>query len=216
MNISTIEQTRDTLYIRTSALVLARYYPVKLQIPQSVYLSILSVYLFIYLSVLSLSICLFICLSYLFAYLSIYLSIYLSVCRVSFICLSYLSVYLCICLSVCRVSEEECDEDFLPSPMSRYRQLLFASLKFCLAILTSLGIENQDCGNQVSRLGCQTTWHEKTDLSHICILNILLYFSLKCLKSCILIEMSTHDEDFIYFKNDFKSFITMNFKWWLL
>lgn len=48
-----------------------------------------------------------------------------------------------------RVSEEECDEDFLPSPMSRYRQLLFASLKFCLAILTSLGIENQDCGNQV-------------------------------------------------------------------
>lgn len=75
MNISTIEQTRDTLYIRTSALVLARYYPVKLQIPQSVYLSILSVYLFIYLSVLSLSISI---------YLSI-LSVYLSVCL--FICL---------------------------------------------------------------------------------------------------------------------------------
>lgn len=151
----------------------------------------------------SLFICLFICLSYL------YLSL--------FICLSIcLSIYLFVYLSVCRVSEEECDEDFLPSPMSRYRQLLFASLKFCLAILTSLGIENQDCGNQVSRLGCQTTWQEKTDLSHICILNILLYFSLKCLKSCILIEMSTHDEDFIYFKNDFKSFITMNFKWWLL
>lgn len=202
MNISTIEQTRDTLYIRTSALVLARYYPVKLQIPQSVCLSVYP---------LCLSICLFICLSYLYLYLSVYpIFIYLS------IYLSILSVCLFICLSVCRVSEEECDEDFLPSPMSRYRQLLFASLKFCLAILTSLGIENQDCGNQVSSLGCQTTWHEKTDLSHICILNILLYFSLKCLKSCILIEMSTHDEDFIYFKNDFKSFITMNFKWWLL
>lgn len=198
MNISTIEQTRDTLYIRTSALVLARYYPVKLQIPQSVCLSVYP---------LCLSICLFICLSYLYLYLSVYpIFIYLS------IYLSILSVCLFICLSVCRVLEEECDEDFLPSPMSRYRQLLFASLKFCLAILTSLGIENQDCGNQVSRLGCQTTWHEKTDLSHICILNILLYFSLKCLKSCILIEMSTHDEDFIYFKNDFKSFITMNFK----
>lgn len=206
MNISTIEQTRDTLYIRTSALVLARYYPVKLQIPQSVCLSVyplcLSICLFIYLSYLYLS--LFICLSYL--YLSFYLSVY-PIC---------LSIYLSVCLSVCRVSEEECDEDFLPSPMSRYRQLLFASLKFCLAILTSLGIENQDCGNQVSSLGCQTTWHEKTDLSHICILNILLYFSLKCLKSCILIEMSTHDEDFIYLKNDFKSFISMNFKWWLL
>ncbi|XP_061177614.1 nuclear pore complex protein Nup205-like isoform X2 [Saccostrea echinata] len=41
------------------------------------------------------------------------------------------------------------EEDFLPSPMARYRQLLFAALKFCLAMLTSLGIENQDCGNQV-------------------------------------------------------------------
>ncbi|XP_056015581.1 nuclear pore complex protein Nup205-like isoform X3 [Ostrea edulis] len=41
------------------------------------------------------------------------------------------------------------EEDFLPSPMARYRQLLFSALKFCLAMLTSLGIENQDCGNQV-------------------------------------------------------------------
>lgn len=164
----------------------------------SVYLSILSVYLSVYISIYPIFIYLYLSVYPIFIYLSIYLSI--------------LSVCLFICLSVCRVSEEECDEDFLPSPMSRYRQLLFASLKFCLAILTSLGIENQDCGNQVSSLGCQTTWHEKTDLSHICILNILLYFSLKCLKSCILIEMSTHDEDFIYFKNDFKSYITMNFK----
>lgn len=155
----------------------------------SVYLSILSVYLSVYISIYPI---------FIYLYLSVY-----PIC---------LSIYLFVYLSVCRVSEEECDEDFLPSPMSRYRQLLFASLKFCLAILTSLGIENQDCGNQVSSLGCQTTWHEKTDLSHICILNILLYFSLKCLKSCILIEMSTHDEDFIYLKNDFKSFISMNFK----
>lgn len=113
----------------------------------SVYLSILSVYLSVYLSIYPIFIYLYLSVYPIFIYLSIYLSI--------------LSVCLFICLSVCRVSEEECDEDFLPSPMSRYRQLLFASLKFCLAILTSLGIENQDCGNQVSRLGCQTTWHEK-------------------------------------------------------
>lgn len=99
--------------------------------------------------------------------------VYLSVCCL-FLCLS---LYLSVCLSVCRVSEEECDEDFLPSPMSRYRQLLFASLKFCLAILTSLGIENQDCGNQVSRLRCKMlgaktgeqtrvsdSWHENLKL----------------------------------------------------
>lgn len=88
MNISAIEQTRDTLYIRTSALVLARYYPVKLQIPQSVCLSVyplcLSICLFIYLSYLYLS--LFICLSYL--YLSVYLSVY-PIC---------LSIYLSVCL----------------------------------------------------------------------------------------------------------------------
>lgn len=97
------------------------------------------------------SICLFICLSFLF------------VCRVAeeecvyfYVCLPvYHFIYLFVYLFVCRVSEEECDEDFLPSPMSRYRQLLFASLKFCLAVLTSLGIENQDCGNQVSRLRCK-------------------------------------------------------------
>lgn len=99
--------------------------------------------------------------------------VYLSVCCL-FLCLS---LYLSVCLSVCRVSEEECDEDFLPSPMSRYRQLLFASLKFCLAVLTSLGIENQDCGNQVSRLRCKMlsgktgeqtqvsdSWHENLKL----------------------------------------------------
>lgn len=124
------------------------------------------------------SVCLFICLSYVclqdgrgrvcLFYVCL-LSIYLSVV--------YFYVCLCIYLSVCRVSEEECDEDFLPSPMSRYRQLLFASLKFCLAILTSLGIENQDCGNQVSRLRCKMlgaktgeqtrvsdSWHENLKL----------------------------------------------------
>lgn len=143
-----------------------------------------------------------ICVSYLFVCkvlleecvcLSVYLSVYpMFVCRMAeeecvysmsvcclFICLLSISmsVSVFICLSVCRVSEEECDEDFLPSPMSRYRQLLFASLKFCLAILTSLGIENQDCGNQVSRLRCKMlgaktgeqtrvsdSWHENLKL----------------------------------------------------
>lgn len=146
---------------------------------------------------LSLSICvsyLFVCkvLSEECVCLSVYLSVYpMFVCRMaeeecvysmSVCCLFNLSVvyfYVCLCiyLSVCRVSEEECDEDFLPSPMSRYRQLLFASLKFCLAILTSLGIENQDCGNQVSRLRCKMlgaktgeqtrvsdSWHENLKL----------------------------------------------------
>ena len=41
-------------------------------------------------------------------------------------------------------------DGFEPSPLARYRQLLFACLKLCLAILTSCGIENQDAGNQVS------------------------------------------------------------------
>ncbi|OWF55575.1 nuclear pore complex protein Nup205-like [Mizuhopecten yessoensis] len=40
-------------------------------------------------------------------------------------------------------------EEFIPSPMARYQHVLFASLKLCLALLTSLGIENQDAGNQV-------------------------------------------------------------------
>ncbi|CAG2238144.1 NUP192 [Mytilus edulis] len=40
-------------------------------------------------------------------------------------------------------------DEFIPSPMARYRLLLFACLKLCLAILTSCGIENQDAGNQV-------------------------------------------------------------------
>lgn len=153
------------------------------------------------------------------------------VCLLS-IYLSVVSFYVCLCiyLSVCRVSEEECDEDFLPSPMSRYRQLLFASLKFCLAILTSLGIENQDCGNQVSRLRCKMlgaktgeqtrvsdSWHEnlklRTESSHIFfIYNILIFFSLKFLISCFFVRMFTHDEDFIYFKNNCKSFINVNFK----
>lgn len=138
-----------------------------------------------------------ICVSYLFVCkvlleecvcLSVYLSVYpfcLSVGwqrrSVSISMSVCLSIILFICLFVyffvCRVSEEECDEDFLPSPMSRYRQLLFASLKFCLAVLTSLGIENQDCGNQVSRLRCKMlsgktgeqtqvsdSWHENLKL----------------------------------------------------
>lgn len=77
--------------------------------------------------------------------------VYLFVCCL-FLCLF---LYLFVCLFVCRVSEEECDEDFLFSFMFRYRQLLFVFFKFCLAILIFLGIENQDCGNQVSRFRCK-------------------------------------------------------------
>ncbi|XP_021353761.1 uncharacterized protein LOC110450526 [Mizuhopecten yessoensis] len=38
-------------------------------------------------------------------------------------------------------------EEVIPSPMARYEHVLFASLKLCLALHTSLGIENQDAGN---------------------------------------------------------------------
>lgn len=101
MNISTIEQTRDTLYIRTSALVLARYYPVKLQIPQSVCLSVYPLCLSVYLSVCPIFIYLYLSVYPIFIYLSIYLSI-LSVCLS--ICLSiYLSVG-CRRRSVMRIS----------------------------------------------------------------------------------------------------------------
>lgn len=123
---------------------------------------------------------LFICVFYLFVCkvlleecvcLFVYLFVYfMFVCRVVeeecvycmfvcclFICLLFIFmfVFVFICLFVCRVSEEECDEDFLFSFMFRYRQLLFVFFKFCLAILIFLGIENQDCGNQVSRFRCK-------------------------------------------------------------
>ena len=41
------------------------------------------------------------------------------------------------------------EDEFLPDPISRYRHLLFAALKFCLAVLTSLGVENTEAGIQV-------------------------------------------------------------------
>ena len=41
------------------------------------------------------------------------------------------------------------EDEFLPDPISRYRHLLFAALKFCLAVLTSLGVENTEAGLQV-------------------------------------------------------------------
>ena len=41
------------------------------------------------------------------------------------------------------------DDEFIPNPMARYRQLLFAALKLCQALMTSLGVENLDAGNQV-------------------------------------------------------------------
>ena len=41
------------------------------------------------------------------------------------------------------------DTSFLPDPASRYRHLLFTTLRFCLAVLTSLGVENMEAGTQV-------------------------------------------------------------------
>ncbi|XP_045195259.2 nuclear pore complex protein Nup205-like [Mercenaria mercenaria] len=41
------------------------------------------------------------------------------------------------------------NDAFLPDPVSRYRHLLFTSLRFCLALLTSLGVENREAGIQV-------------------------------------------------------------------
>ncbi len=40
-------------------------------------------------------------------------------------------------------------DEFIPSPMTRYRILLFAALKLSSAILTSLGLENKDVAAQV-------------------------------------------------------------------
>ncbi|XP_046581767.1 nuclear pore complex protein Nup205-like [Haliotis rubra] len=45
--------------------------------------------------------------------------------------------------------EDMSGDEFIPSPMARYRILLFAALNLCLAILTSLGLENKDVAAQV-------------------------------------------------------------------
>ncbi|BFZ24882.1 hypothetical protein BsWGS_27921 [Bradybaena similaris] len=44
------------------------------------------------------------------------------------------------------------EDDLLPSPLTRYRLLLFSVLRFCLAVLTSLGGENQEAATQVMLL----------------------------------------------------------------
>ncbi|CAG5133814.1 unnamed protein product [Candidula unifasciata] len=49
-----------------------------------------------------------------------------------------------------RMSDD--DDDLLPSPLSRYRLLLFSVLRFCLAMLTSLGGDNQEAATQVMLL----------------------------------------------------------------
>ncbi|KAJ8314739.1 hypothetical protein KUTeg_006889 [Tegillarca granosa] len=60
------------------------------------------------------------------------------------------------------------EEDFIPSSVSRYRHLLFASLKLCLAILTSLGIENMDAGNKILQFifAHGEVFHSATDTSY--------------------------------------------------
>ncbi|GFS19080.1 nuclear pore complex protein Nup205-like, partial [Elysia marginata] len=47
---------------------------------------------------------------------------------------------------------EEDEEELVPSPLARYRQLLFAVLRFCTALLTSLGGENKEAATQVMLL----------------------------------------------------------------
>jgi hypothetical protein len=44
---------------------------------------------------------------------------------------------------------EEGEEGFVPDPMARYCLLLSAALRLCLAVLTSLGLENKEAAAQV-------------------------------------------------------------------
>ena len=41
------------------------------------------------------------------------------------------------------------DEDIAPSPLARYHRLLFAVLKLCLAIISSVGVENSNIAKEV-------------------------------------------------------------------
>ncbi|ESP04618.1 hypothetical protein LOTGIDRAFT_237278 [Lottia gigantea] len=45
--------------------------------------------------------------------------------------------------------QERCDDEFIPSPLARYRILLSSALKLGLAILTSVGVESKDIAAQV-------------------------------------------------------------------
>ena len=75
------------------------------------------------------------------------------------------------------------EDDFLPDPVSRYRHLLFTSLRFCLAILTSLGSENREAGTQVGLIETQTGMRYKCCPRIICHLaqaNQGWHFPLKC------------------------------------
>lgn len=65
----------------------------------------------------------------------------------------FLCVYACICFCVCShhsPMDGVGDDGFVPDPLARYRLLLSAALRLCLAILTSLGIENKEAAAQVS------------------------------------------------------------------
>ncbi|XP_025098310.1 nuclear pore complex protein Nup205-like isoform X3 [Pomacea canaliculata] len=41
------------------------------------------------------------------------------------------------------------DDSFIPDPLARYRLILWAALRLCLALLTSLGVENKEAASQV-------------------------------------------------------------------
>ncbi|XP_064596049.1 nuclear pore complex protein Nup205-like [Liolophura sinensis] len=72
------------------------------------------------------------------------------------------------------------DDDFIPSPMARYRQLLSSALKLCLAILTSLGIENKDSGSQVLQFV----------VAHIDVFNVIIREKLNTMNLPSLRELS--------------------------
>ena len=85
-----------------------------------------------------------------------------------FVCVFHLQcvcVHACICFSVCVLvyifvfvcvcshhspMDGVGEDGFVPDPLARYRLLLSAALRLCLAILTSLGIENKEAAAQVS------------------------------------------------------------------
>ena len=50
------------------------------------------------------------------------------------------------------VASSDEEGDLMPSPLARYRQLLFGVLRLCLALLTSLGGDNKEAATQVMLL----------------------------------------------------------------
>lgn len=49
------------------------------------------------------------------------------------------------------------DDSFIPDPLARYRLILWAALRLCLALLTSLGVENKEAASQVREITTMLT-----------------------------------------------------------